>query len=182
MVWRNNFLEASKVKCYLTLAFAICCISILSSCKIYSFTGANIPSDIKTVTIDLFQNRANNGPANLGQLFTEKLKNKMVTEANLRQVNFDGDLIFKGNITGYTFSSQAPTAQVQSGVNRLTITMMVSFVNKRYPAESWKQPETFSRYAEVGGTENLASVESRLVDEINRQLVDDIFTKALVKW
>ncbi|MFN8278498.1 MAG: LPS assembly lipoprotein LptE [Chitinophagales bacterium] len=166
----------------LTFLVLLAGIGMLGACKIYSFTGANIPADIKTVTIDLFQNRANNGPANIGQLITEKLKNKMVTEANLRQVNFDGDLVFKGNVVGYTFSSQAPTAQVQSGVNRLTITVLVTFQNNRYPAESWKQPETFSRYAEVNGSENLSAVETRLIDEINKQLVDDIFTKALVKW
>ena len=154
----------------------------LAGCKIYSFTGANIPADIKTVYIDLFQNRANNGPANIGQLMTGRLKNKMVTEVNLRQVNGEGDLNFRGNFVGYTFNSIAPTAQVQSGVNRLTVTVSVTFENKLHPEESWKQPEVFSRYAEVSGTENLSAVESRLIDEIQKQLVDDIFTKALVKW
>ena len=154
----------------------------ISGCKVYSFTGASVPPDVKTVTVEQFRNIANNGPAFLNQTLTDKLKNKFVSEASLRQVTFDGDLVFKGNISSYTFTSQAPTAQVQSGVNRLSITIQVSFENKKYPKESWKQPESFTRYADVPGTENLASVESQLVEEITKQLVDDIFTKAMVKW
>ena len=154
----------------------------ISGCKIYSFTGASIPADIKTVTVEQIRNAANNGPALLNQTITDKLKNKFVTEGNLRQVNYDGDVVFKGAITSYTFTSQAPTAQIQSGVNRLTITLQVSFDNKKYPKESWKQPETFSRFADVPGNQNLTDVEAKISDDIVKQLVDDVFNKAFVKW
>ena len=152
----------------------------LSACKIYSFTGANLSPDVKSVTIDLLDNRAASAPASYAQIFTEKLKLKMVTEANLKQVNADGDLHFSGYVTSYTVSALAPTAQVQTGVNRLNITVHIEFVNATDEKDKWGQD--FTRYAEFPATELLSNRESQLIEEINKQLVDDIFNKALVKW
>ncbi|MBS1623033.1 MAG: LptE family protein [Bacteroidetes bacterium] len=163
----------------------VCIVALLlplSGCKVYSFTGASVPADVKTVTVETIRNLAANGPVSLNQTLTDKLKQKFVTEASLTQVNTDGDLVFKGSITSYTFSSQAPTAQVQSGVNRLTITIQMSYTNKKYPKDSWKTPETFSRFADVPGTSNLNDVQDQLIADISKQLIDDVFNKALVKW
>lgn len=152
----------------------------LAACKIYSFTGANLSPDVKSVTIDLLDNRAASAPASYAQIFTEKLKLKMVTEANLKQVNVDGDLHFSGYVTAYNISALAPTAQVQTGVNRLNITVHIEFVNATDEKDKWGQD--FTRYAEFPATELLSNRESQLIEEINKQLVDDIFNKALVKW
>ena len=152
----------------------------LSACKIYSFTGANLSPDVKSVTIDLLDNRAASAPASYAQIFTEKLKLKMVTEANLKQVNADGDLHFSGYVTAYNVSALAPTAQVQTGVNRLNITVHIEFVNATDEKDKWGQD--FTRYAEFPATELLSNRESQLIEEINKQLVVDIFNKALVKW
>lgn len=162
----------------------LCIISLIgiSGCKVYSFTGASLPADVKTVTVEQIRNSATNGPALLNQTVTDALKNKLVTEASLRQVTYDGDLVFKGAVTGYSYSAQAPTAQLQSGVNRLTITVQISFENKKYPKDSWKQPETFSRYADAPGSANLTDVQDALINDIVKQLMDDIFNKAFVKW
>lgn len=152
----------------------------LDSCKVYSFTGASVPADIHTISVDLFQNRASNGPASLSQLFTDKLKFKMQTEANLRQVASEGDLQFSGSITGYAYTSDAPVAGATSGLNKLTITVQVHFVNAKDEKDKWDQ--SFSRYAQYSSSDDISTVEDKLVNDINVQLVDDIFQKALVKW
>ena len=162
-----------------SLLFALCSL-FFDSCKVYSFTGANIPADVHTVSVEMFQNRASNGPASLSQSFTDKLKFKMQTEANLRQVASEGDLQFSGSISGYTFTSDAPVANATSGLNKLTITVQVRFVNAHDEKDKWDQ--TFSRYAQYSASDDISSVEDRLIGEINTQLVDDIFQKALVKW
>ena len=151
-----------------------------SSCKIYSFTGANIPTDIHNFSVELLQNRANNGPASLSQTMTDKIKAKFQTEANLKQVSSDGDLQLKGAITGYTFTSDAPVAGTTSGLNKLTITLQIDFVNTKNDKDKWS--ETFSRYAQYSSSTNITSVEDQLVNEIGNQLMDDIFQKALVTW
>ena len=154
----------------------------ISGCKVYSFTGASLPADVKTVSVEQLRNSASNAPALLNQTITEALKNKLITEASLRQVTYDADVVFKGSVTGYSFSAQAPTAQLQSGVNRLTITVQISYENKKYPKDSWKQPETFSRYADAPGSANLNDVQDALINDIVKQLMDDIFNRAFVKW
>lgn len=152
----------------------------LNSCKVYSFTGASVPSDIHSFTVELFQNRANNGPASLPQSFTDKLKLKFQTEANLKQASFDGDLQFRGAITGYAITSDAAVANTTSALLRLTITVQVDFVNTKNEKDKWT--ENFSRFVQVPSNEDISTVEDRLIEEINKQLVDDIFQKALVKW
>lgn len=161
--------------------FAILLITItLAGCKIYSFTGASLPEDVKNFSVELFQNQANNGPASLAQVFTDRLKLKFQTEANLRQVPAEGDIQFRGSIVGYTYTSEAPIAGATSGLNKLTITVRVEYTNTKVEEDNWS--ENFSRYAQFSSTEDINSVENRLIEEINRQLVDDIFQKALVKW
>jgi len=176
-----NFCRLPIADCRLVVLLALgSMFFVLSGCKVYSFTGANIAPDIKTVQVELFQNRAANGPAILSQAFTDKLKQKMQVEANLRQVNNDGDLQFTGAITGYVFTSDAPVAGATSGLNKLTITVQVRYVNTKDEKDTWDQ--SFSRFAQYSSSEELISVEERLINEINTQLVDDIFQKALVKW
>lgn len=164
-----------------TLQFiALCCIVATQGCKVYSFSGANIPADIHSFSTELFQNRSGNGPASLPQIFTDKLKYKFQTEANLRQASVDGDLQFTGAITGYTFTSDAPIAGATSALNKLTINVQITFVNTKNEKDKWTQD--FSRYAQYSASESLAAVEEGLINTISAQLADDIFQKALVKW
>lgn len=155
------------------------CIAF-GGCKVYSFSGASIPPDIRTFSVEMFQNRANNGPASLPQLFTDKLKYKFQTEGNLKLVSGEGDLQFRGSIIGYNFTSDAPIAGATSGLNKLTITVQVEFVNTKSEKDRWT--ESFPRFAQYSATENIISIEDQLINSINTQLVDDIFQKALVKW
>jgi hypothetical protein len=92
------------------LSLLLCGLILISigGCKVYSFTGASLPADVKTVTVEQIRNSANNGPALLNQTITDALKNKLVTEASLRQVTYDGDLVFKGAVTGFPFQHRHP--------------------------------------------------------------------------
>jgi|JI6StandDraft_1071083.scaffolds.fasta_scaffold27274_3 hypothetical protein len=165
------------------IAFAVSTLLILLSqggCKIYSFTGANVSPDIKTVTVEIFENRAPNGPASYNQTVTDQLKLKLVTEASLKQVTSGGDLVFKGYVVSYGVVALAPTAQVQTGVNRLNITVHVDYQNTKDEKDKWSKD--FTRFAEFPATEILSSRENQLITEINKQLIDDIFNEALVKW
>lgn len=152
----------------------------MQSCKVYSFSGASIPADVKNFSVELFQNRANNGPPSLSQQFTDQLKNKLQTEANLRLVSTNGDLQFSGTITGYLITNESAIAGATSGLQRLTINIEVTCTNPRDEKDTWTQ--SFSRFAQISSSENIQAVENQLIFEINRQIVDDIFQKAFVKW
>lgn len=169
-----------KIKIGILSAIISVFIFTLGGCKIYSFTGANIAADIKTVTVEIFENRAPNAPASYNQTLTDQLKLKLVSEASLKQVSTDGDVGFKGHIVSYGVVALAPTAQIQTGVNRLSITVHVDYINTKDEKDKWSKD--FTRFAEFPATELLSSREGQLINEINKQFIDDIFNEAFAKW
>lgn len=153
---------------------------LCNGCKIYNFSGANIPPDVKTVSVENFVNESGLGPARLAQIFSEKLRDYMQTNSTLRGVKNNGDLQFEGSIVGFVVGPAAPTGTEISALNRLTIRLKVKFTNTKTEAQSFEKE--FSFFADYNQTESLASVENRLVDEISTQIVFDIFNAALSNW
>jgi hypothetical protein len=151
---------------------------MLVSC--YSFTGASISPEVKTITVQFFPNRAPNVQPTLSNVFTESLKDRFVTQTNLELVNRNGDLNFEGEITGYQVSPQAYQGNETAALNRLTITVRVSFVNRLEPDKSFDS--SFSRYEDFESSKSLAAVENALIEDIVEQLTEDVFNKAVVNW
>ena len=161
--------------------FLFLAIVTLGSCKVnYSFTGASIAPDVKTINIKLFPKSAALGPSTLSQSFTEKLKDKFVTQSNLALVTQNADLTLEGNITGYVVSPIAIQQNEQAARNRLTITVNVKFTNLKDEKQNFETP--FTRYADFKSDVNITTVESDLINDIDNQLVDDIFNKAVINW
>jgi len=146
----------------------------------YSFTGADIAANIKTVQINYFPNQASLVQPNLSNVFTETLKDKFLSQTNLELVSYDGDLIFEGMITNYTVNAQAFQGNETAALNRLTITVKVKYTNNEEPAKSFET--SFSRYADFESQASLSSVENDLIQEISNELVTDIFNKAVANW
>ena len=55
----------------------------------------------KTISIAEFYNNTDLGQANLGQTFTNQLKNYLIQNSNLAVVTEDGELQMEGEITGF---------------------------------------------------------------------------------
>ena len=66
----------------------------LNSCGIYSFTGASIPAEAKTVSVQYFNNKAATVQPTLSQVFTERLKDMFLEQTNLTLNENEGDLVF----------------------------------------------------------------------------------------
>ena len=158
----------------------ICCAVVVSGCGVYSFTGASISPDIKSVSIAFFQNRASTVQPVLSQKFTEKLKDKFVSQTSLRVIPTAGDLQFEGYISDYRTSPIAIQGTQTAALNRLSITVFVKFTNTKDNKQNFET--SFSRYSDYVSTKSLSEVELGLIDEINKQLVDDIFNKAVSNW
>lgn len=160
--------------------YILICV-ILTSCKVnYSFTGASIPEAVKTVSVQIFQSYAPLANANMSQTFTEALKDKFLSQTNLDLVSDNGDLQFDGSITGYSVTSVAIQGNETAALNRLTITVKVKFTNTK--DDSLDYETSFSRYTDYESSQNLGSIEDGLIIEINDQLTQDIFNKAVSNW
>jgi hypothetical protein len=156
-------------------------IGLFSSCGVYSFTGASIDPGAKTVNVHVIENKAPYNNPTLSQKLTNGLKDKITSQAGLAQVNSDeADYIFTGAITGYSTSTVAATNVEQAATARLTVTVTIDFKSKLNPKSDFNQ--SFSRSADFDAHQALNAVQDNLVEEINKQLIDDIFNRAFVNW
>jgi len=156
-------------------------ISILiSSCGIYSFNGASISKNTKTITIKYFTNNASTIQPTLSQVITEKLKDYFTQQTNLSINDNDGDLKFSGEITKYEIKPMAIQSNEVAGKNRLTIAVKVDFTNI-YENE-YNFSHTFSRYRDYESSQNFSEIEEILIEEISNELIEDIFNKSVVNW
>lgn len=155
-------------------------IFLYTSCGVYSFTGASIEPEVKTVSIDYFQNHATLVNPVLSQTITEALKDRFLSRTSLKLIDEEGDLQFSGIITGYNTSPQAITSDQTAALNRLTVTVRVTFINTIDERKNFNT--SFSRYVDYDSSLNLSDVEGSLMDEIVAELINDIFNRAVVNW
>lgn len=153
---------------------------LLEGCGVYSFTGASIPPDAKTISILTFPNNAPLVQPSLSQELTNAIRDKFSSQTNLMIVNNSGDLHIEGEIIGYSTQPQAIQGDETAALNRLTITVKVIFENRLDESKNYES--TFSRFADYPSSQNLSAVEDGLIRDINEALVDDIFNKAVVNW
>ena len=161
--------------------FSFLIISIfISSCGIYSFNGASISKNTKTITIKYFTNNASTIQPTLSQVITEKLKDYFTQQTNLSINDNDGDLKFSGEITKYEIKPMAIQSNEVAGKNRLTIAVKVDFTNI-YENE-YNFSHTFSRYRDYESSQNFSEIEEILIEQISNELIEDIFNKSVVNW
>lgn len=161
---------------------AIISLALISGCTMsYSFTGASIPPEVKTISISNFPNNAPLVNPTLSQEFTDELRNKFQTQTSLVLVSEDGDLELEGEIVDYNTRPTAIQGDDVAALNRLTITVKVTFINHSDESQSFKN-QTFSRYEDYSSSDDLISVQETLVQQINEYLVEDIFNKTVVNW
>jgi hypothetical protein len=161
---------------------------ILPSCGVgvqYSMTGTSTAA--KTISITEFYNNTDLGAANLGQTFTNQLKNYLIQNSNLAVVAEEGELLMEGEITGFTIAPIAPTAtndpnQINNASStRLTITVVASYTNTLDENMSFKD-RSFSFYKDFPNDQNFTDVEEQYTRQIFERIVNDIFNASIANW
>ena len=155
---------------------------VAASCNYvqYSFTGTSIQEDVRSVTINYFEYTALRVNPSLSNDLTEAMKDKFRKGTRLEQVDMDGDLELSGEVTGYEVKAQAVTSAEVAAQNRLTVTVKISFTNRKYPEDDFEK--SFSAYADFDSAMSLDSVESSLCEEIIEKLCEDIFNASVANW
>jgi hypothetical protein len=163
------------------LLFILVLALTLKSCGIYSFTGTNIQSDVKTIQIDYFPNNAVLVEPSLSQNFTTDLQDLFLTQTNLNLVKSGGDLQFEGEITGYKINPMTATAEQTAAQNRLTITVNVRFFNNKLEDDNFEK--SFSHYYDYPADAILSgSLLDDAFKEILERITQDIFNASVAKW
>ncbi len=185
---RNNLIKNEKLKIkslkrrpvrfFLFFSFFIFHFSFFISC--YTFRGASLDPNLKTIQIQNFQFQTAGGPPNLSLQFNEKLKEYFQRNTSLKTTNVNPDLMFEGAIIGFTVEPKAASSDDKGGLNRLTITISVKFTNAKNDEKSYDQE--FSFYRDFAQTQTITAVQGELVPKILDQIVLDIFNKTAGEW
>ena len=153
---------------------------IVRSCGIYSFSGTSIQPDVHTVSIHYFEYKALRVNPTLSNELTEALRDQFTRLTRLDQVDEEGDLDIRGEITGYDVKAMGITADEVAAQNRLTVNIKIYFTNRKYPEDDFEQ--SFSAYSDFDATQSLDAVESGLCEEIIEKLVEDVFNATVANW
>ncbi len=174
---RHFTLRLLKNACCLVVLLSCC---LFSGCGIYTFSGASIPAEAKTVSVQYFPNNAQLVNPLLSNALTNALNDMFVNQTTLQSVPQNGDLALEGEITGYSTAPIAITGNQTAAMNRLTVTVNVRFTNKYDESKDFEQ--RFSQYQDYPSSQDLNAVQDVLVEQIIEDLCQDIFNKAVVNW
>lgn len=158
-------------------------VAILVSCRVsYGFRTASIDyTKIKTMSIADFQNQALRVYPPLAQAFNEHLKDVFVRNTRLTFVtNQPADLELEGEITRYDLTPLAVKEDGFAAQTRLTMAVRIRYMNNVEPGKD--REETFSTYKDFDSNLLLDDIQDGLIEEMNKDLVDQIFNATLSSW
>ena len=160
-------------------------VGSLSSCGIYSFTGASIPPGTETFQVNYFNNEAGNKPGStvepgLDQEFTIALQDLIQNQTNLNLVSTNGDLVYEGEIIEYRISPTTSTANNTAAQNRLTMTVNLRYTNTKKEEDSLETRFTF--FYDFDANQQLFDVKDAANRELFERITQDIFNATLAKW
>ena len=167
-------------KILIPLLFAVTLLTLGGCSGGYSFTGASIPAEAKTISITQFPNYATTVNPQLSQKLYDGLQQMFSSQTSLNVTSDDGDLQITGEITDYSTRASSIGSDDNVATNRFTITIKVSFTNRFDSKADFEQ--TFSRFKDYAASRDFSSVEQSLTDEIVTELCEDIFNKSVVNW
>ena len=155
-------------------------ISLLSGCNVYKFNQASIPPEIKTIYVRFIDNKARYNNPQLSPQLTDKLRQKIVSQTRLTQVNNDNaDYDVSGYISQYDVSTSGISNQ-QVSTNRLTVAVSLTLVDRK----TGKEPRNISasRSFDFSASLTLDQAQRQLNDDIVRNLTDEIFNQLFSNW
>ena len=172
---RLNSLRITRI--FLLVLFVM---SLLTGCN-YKFNQTTVPPEIKTVRVQYIENKARYNNPQLSPQLTDKLRQKIVSQTKLTQVNNDNaDYDISGYVSQYDVSTSGISNQ-QVSTNRLTVAVSLTLLNRKTPGAEPRNI-TASRSFDFSATLTLPQAELQLNDEIIRNLTDEIFNHLFSEW
>jgi hypothetical protein len=172
----------NMIKNYIIFSLFLTGIAFFWGC--YSFKGISIDPNIKTFAVRTFETTAQNAPPTLAIDFSERLKDKVRGETPLSLKNDEPDCEFSGSISEFDVVPLAPKAGETVARNQLKISVNVKYsINKEgLKTEYPEAGRTFSFFSEFPSDSDLTAVQDQLIEEISKQLLEDIFNAAFNNW
>lgn len=168
-----------KTKHYLIFAalLSTCCFA---TCKYSTKDVSPIPADIKTFRVNYFQNKARYVNPQVTPKLTEDLKQKIISQTRLRQVNDDdANYDISGYLSDYSVTTSGVANQA-AGTNRLNVSFHLIFKNN---VDSKQNFETdFTNNYDFDANKTLPQEEAVIGDKLIKNITEAIFTRIFSNW
>ena len=167
---------------YIYIIGVMLMVSIFTACSVrYTFTGASIDyTKTKTIQLAEFPIRSAYVWGPMGPMFNNALKDEFANHTQLKQVKRNGDLKIEGEITQYSQRNKSVSAEGYSAQTELSITVNVRFTNNVNHTEDFERQFTASKSYDT--TQSLSSVQEELVNQMVKDLVEQIFNATVANW
>jgi hypothetical protein len=152
----------------------------VSSCGVYSFKDVSIPAEIKTIRVGIIENKATYNNPNLTPQLTDRLRQKINSQTRLTQTNGDNaHYDVQGYVSRYDITTSG-VANQQATTNRISVTVHITLRDQL----NNKDPQEFdiTRNFEFSANVSQQTAEAQLLDEMVRNLTDDIFNRIFSNW
>lgn len=176
MDWNKHMMK----RVGLWILMAVCMVSCSIS---YKFNGSSIDyTKVKTISFETFPNRSVGfvwGP--MESMFNTALQDAYLQQTRLQQVSRDGNLQLSGEITNYDAYNKGVGSDGYSTMAELRMTVRVTFVNTVNPQENFEGRQ-FTSSREYDATQQLSAVQDELVNQMIKDIVDQIFNATVANW
>lgn len=172
-------MASKKIYFLFIAAFIVIVCATTSSCGVYSFTGASVPDSIKTIKVNFIENKARYVNPQLSPRLTDRVKQKINNQTKLTQTNGDNaHYEISAYVSDYSVSTSGISNQ-QTASNRLTVAVHITVIN--HLANKTDEYDA-SRNYEFKANSSLQAAEASLMDNMIRDLTDDIFNRVFSNW
>jgi len=167
-----------------TKLLSACCLLLATfsyaTCKYSTKDTSPIPPDVKTFRVQYLENKARYVNPQLTPTLTEKLKQKIIGQTRLRQINGDeAHYDISGYISDYSVTTTGITNQ-NATTNRLNISFHLVFKNT-LDQKLDLETDITNNY-DFNAQLSLQQAETQLANDIIKNLVDGIFNKIFSNW
>lgn len=166
------------MKTCLLVALAI----TMNGCSIsYKFNGASIDySKTRSISVADFPNNAALVYAPLSNNLSDAIRDIYQRQTRLEVLRRGGNLELEGEITGYTLTPMAVSADSYAAETKLTLTVRVRFTNNVAPEESFEK--TYSAYQTFDSSRMLNDVQDELCNTMITEIAESIYNDTVAKW
>jgi hypothetical protein len=153
----------------------------IAGCGIYTLNDVSIDyTKVKTIKLFTIENKASYVNPQLSPKLYDKLSQKFVNSTKLTRTNND-DAHYQviATITGYNPSQTVGISAQQATTNRLTVSVHVVL---KKTLENKSEEFDVTRNADFSANLSLQQAEGQLLDELVRNLTDEIFNHIFSNW
>ncbi|MFT4202353.1 MAG: LPS assembly lipoprotein LptE [Chitinophagaceae bacterium] len=157
-----------------------------TSCGVYSFNNTSIPSNVKTVNLSLFGNKARYVNATLAPNLTDAVRQLINNQTKLTLTeDINADYVLSGDVSSYDvstsgISSGSSSTTSSASMNRLTVGFHLVWIDNT--KEGKKKEFNVSQNFDFASSLSLDQAESQLKSDILKNVSEAIFNDVFANW